>query len=305
MSTPTLEAVIVTYHSVRGAPAEMNTIISLAEGHQDWHWTFVDNSESGEDAGVIEARLANVGDDRVKVLRRPDNLGFAGGVNLAARQSSADWIVLLNPDLAISSEVLDNIASACFAAPDRDSGIAFSQVTGTLRHCGVAFSAAGWFYDRHVDVNVRHSGSGNEVTLFGPSGGAAAYRRSTFLSLGGFDEAFHAWGEDAEFALRSWLAGERTLESYVDIPHIGGHSVGSLRVRRRRAHQLVRNRVIVAARLYGSRRLLLFFGFLGVVLIGKFPRMMRERTLIANLSGVASGLRQAPRARTSYKGSRW
>ncbi|HEV2059713.1 MAG TPA: glycosyltransferase family 2 protein [Solirubrobacteraceae bacterium] len=42
---------------------------------------------------------------------------------------------------------------------------------------------------------------------FGPSGGAAAYRLSAFLEVGGFDENFFAYCEDVDLAIRLRAAG--------------------------------------------------------------------------------------------------
>jgi hypothetical protein len=63
--------------------------------------------------------------------------------------------------------------------------------------------------------------------LAGPSGGAAAYRRTAFEAVGGFDERLFAYGEDVDLALRlrsaGWTASAAAGARGV---HLGGSTVG-------------------------------------------------------------------------------
>nr|MBA2348729.1 glycosyltransferase family 2 protein [Solirubrobacterales bacterium] len=63
-----------------------------------------------------------------------------------------------------------------------------------------------------------------------PCGGAAAYRRSAFEAVGGFDERLFAYGEDVDLGLRLHLAGWQAREARdARAVHLGGASavVGS------------------------------------------------------------------------------
>jgi N-acetylglucosaminyl-diphospho-decaprenol L-rhamnosyltransferase len=63
--------------------------------------------------------------------------------------------------------------------------------------------------------------------LLGPSGGLAAYRRSAFEEVGGFDERLFAYGEDVDLALRLRLAGWRAAAAPAARGvHLGGASFG-------------------------------------------------------------------------------
>ena len=63
--------------------------------------------------------------------------------------------------------------------------------------------------------------------LLGPSGGAAAYRRSAWEAAGGFDSHFFVYGEDLDLALRlrasGWLAAAAPEARGV---HLGGATTG-------------------------------------------------------------------------------
>jgi GT2 family glycosyltransferase len=63
--------------------------------------------------------------------------------------------------------------------------------------------------------------------LLGPSGGAAAYRRSAWDAAGGFDPRFFAYAEDLDLALRLRLAGwQAAAAAGARGVHIGGASTG-------------------------------------------------------------------------------
>ncbi len=122
--------------------------------------------------------------------------------------------------------------------------------------------------------------------------------------MGGFYEPLFAWGEDADLAMRLYLIGEPCAGLDISLPHQGGHSVTAGRVSRRRAKLLVSNRITIAARLYTMPQGLAFAAFLGVVLLAKTPRMVRNGTLVAHWAGVATAGRGVRHARASYAGPR-
>lgn len=305
------DVIVVTYHSHHSAARELQNFLRLAAASRPTvSWSFVDNSEDSSDAAFLEVALRGVG--QARVLRRSDNPGFAAACNEAAKTSQAEWVLLINPDISLDEKLLDQIVDCLGSLSSDISCVAISQQTGSLTHQGIAFNRAGWFMDRPVKGAVGEGGGrarlyrsvGGAGRLFGPSGGAAAIRREVFLAMGGFYEPLFAWGEDADLALRLHLRGHGCAALDLALPHLGGHSVTSGTVSRRRARLLVRNRVMIAARLYDVPQALSFGAFLAAVLIAKTPRMIRQRTLGAHLAGVVQGCVGIRSARASYLGPR-
>jgi GT2 family glycosyltransferase len=75
------------------------------------------------------------------------------------------------------------------------------------------------------------------------------YRKSMLDSIGGFDEDFFAYGDDAELGLRARIAGWRCL--YIPtavVRHHRGSTMG--RNSARRLALIERNRVLLAAKLF-------------------------------------------------------
>ncbi len=305
------EIIVVTYHSRGAAAEELDRFVRLASSNDSQlAWSFVDNSEDSADAYYLENTLTDTTNTRV--LRRPDNPGFAAACNEAAQSSRSEWVIFVNPDILLTDSDLAIILAHLSATPSDVSCVALSQQTGPLAHQGVSFNRAGWFMDRPLQrAKTPSTGRarlyraiGGAGRLLGPSGGAAAFRRETFLRMGGFYEPLFAWGEDADLAMRLYLIGEPCAGLDISLPHQGGHSVTAGRVSRRRAQLLVSNRITIAARLYSMPQGLAFAAFLGAVLLAKTPLMIRHGTLAAHWAGVATAGRGMRQARASYTGPR-
>jgi hypothetical protein len=82
-----------------------------------------------------------------------------------------------------------------------------------------------------------------------PDGCAAMYRRAMLDEIGGFDEDFFAYADDAELGLRARIAGWRCL--YIPTAVVRHHRGATLGLRSSRRLELIeRNRVLLAAKLF-------------------------------------------------------
>jgi GT2 family glycosyltransferase len=89
-----------------------------------------------------------------------------------------------------------------------------------------------------------------------PDGCAAMYRKRMLDEIGGFDEDFFAYGDDAELGLRARLAGWNCL--YVPDAVVRHHRGTTLGLASPRRLELIeRNRVLLAAKLFPWRLLAL------------------------------------------------
>ena len=157
----------------------------------------IDNS-----AGPVEAAIRGF-QPWVRILRPGQNIGFGAAVNLAAHESREDLLILVNDDVEPHPDFVRRIAEP-FGDPD------VHQVAALLYAKGMArVDAVGLSFDRTLRAeNVVHVSAGRPHPIaIGPSGAAAAYRRLTFLELGGFARELFAYWEDADLALRFWAAG--------------------------------------------------------------------------------------------------
>lgn len=180
----------------------------------------VDNASSdGSAAAVREFESAAFPALPVRLVDAGRNLGFGAACNLAAAKSSGHHLLLLNPDAWIDEESLRRL----IAALESDQRLAVAAPSLHYPDGAPQFvwappvSVLGEAVQR-VRNRFEKSGSNHGVLprllrLFvGPGWFTAAcllVRRPAFEEIGGFDEGFFLYFEDADLGLRLQRAGFR------------------------------------------------------------------------------------------------
>ena len=142
------------------------------------------------------------------VVGNTENLGFGRAVNRGAESArDADVLVLVNNDAVCAPDFVARMV-APFADPTVGmvAGVLLqSGAPGVIDSAGIELDTTlgSWDYLWNQSVTAL-AAAGSPV---GPCGGAAAYRLSAFLELGGFDESLFAYWEDVDLALRLREAG--------------------------------------------------------------------------------------------------
>ena len=203
----------------------------------------VDNASTDGSANAAAAAAP-----AARLLREPQNRGFAGGVNLAARHASHEWLLLLNPDTRIDAAAVIALRGALEARPGAaaagaclvdDSGV--PQRGFAVRRFPTLASLATDLLlvdDLWPGNPARRRYLADDVPLDGvtpievdqPAAACLMVRREVFEALGGLDERFHpAWFEDVDFCRRVRAAGHRILfVPSARVAHAGGVSLRSL-----------------------------------------------------------------------------
>ncbi len=159
----------------------------------------VDNGSSDGSLEMLATRFP-----RVRVIAIGHNTGFGKAVNrgVAALDPDTDVVVLVNNDAVCNAEFVEHIT-----APFEDERV--GMVAGVLLQEGAPerVDSAGIVIDRTLRSydalwNLPVERVFRAPVPVGPCGGAAAYRASAFLEIGGFDPAFFAYWEDVDLALR-------------------------------------------------------------------------------------------------------
>jgi GT2 family glycosyltransferase len=159
--------------------------------------------------------------DDVIVIDPGTNLGFAGGANAGIARASGDWIALVNDDCMVEPSALAELV----AAGETDSAIGsvaahvrFADRPETINSAGIEVDVLGIATERLLGEPVTASES-DLTEVFGASGAAALYRRTMLEQIGGFDESFFAYLEDADVAWRARMAGWRCLYAPAAVVH--------------------------------------------------------------------------------------
>lgn len=212
----------------------------------------VDNGSSDGSCDFV----ASIDDDQVCLVELRRNIGFGGGCNVGIKHCSGELVALLNND-AVASDTW--IAALVKAMSAETVGMCASKIV--FSESGLIDKAGHLLY---FDGQNRGRGTGErdlgqfdqaEETIF-PDGCAALYRRSMLEEVGGFDEDFFAYAEDADLGLRGRLLGWECV--YVPdavVSHHHSSTTGSYSIQK--IYWVERNRLWLAVKSFPMPLLLL------------------------------------------------
>ncbi len=150
----------------------------------------------------------------------PTNTGFAAAANQAVQATSADVVVLLNPDTEVRAgaigaldEALRSHARAGIVAPlvlNPDGSVqptkrAFPSIWQSALHGLVGLIWPGNPGTR--SYTLADASFGEPKTVGWVAATAVALRREAFDAIGGFDERFFFFVEDVDLCKRMWDSG--------------------------------------------------------------------------------------------------
>ncbi len=150
---------------------------------------------------------------RIKYAPSAENLGFAGGTNLGIRyalQAGADWVLLINNDTFVSPTFLEELAAAVQARPGwriLSPMILYAGEPDVIwslgdRRIGPTLLTHGLLRNRCAPDDLPAYLDADSVNAC-----AMLVHRDVFARIGGFDEAYFMYAEDADFCWRAQQAG--------------------------------------------------------------------------------------------------
>ena len=161
----------------------------------------VDNASPDGSGERLRARFPEVG-----YLETATNIGYAGGNNRGMERALADgaeYLLILNDDTVVDRECIERLVQAMeessaavtapqivyFDDPDRVwyGGGTFSRLRGLGKHTGL---------DKPRDPTQ------SRATVSFVTGCCFLFRGTVFNDVGGFDESYFAYVEDAELSVR-------------------------------------------------------------------------------------------------------
>lgn len=144
----------------------------------------------------------------LRLLRSENNLGFAGGNNLAARSARGEYLVLLNADAFPQPEWLAELRAAARRHPGACFASRQLKADDPTRLDGEwnVYAASGLAW-RKAHGQPLEKAWPAEREVISACAAASAYPLSAFREVGGFDEDFFAYLEDVDLDLRLRLLG--------------------------------------------------------------------------------------------------
>ena len=191
------------------------------EGHEV---IIVDNGSIDGSREMIEEKYP-----WVRLLKMPDNMGFAIACNEGIKASDAEYIVLLNNDIEVTPNWLKELYEGMERHPECGMGTTKMMFldnrdvfynTGDLFH---SWSSGGGRGQGEKDTGQYEK----EDYVFGACAGAGIYRREFFNQVGLFDEDFFIFAEDVDINMRGQLKGLKAVYlPKAKVFHIGTATVG-------------------------------------------------------------------------------
>jgi GT2 family glycosyltransferase len=195
----------------------------------------VDNASSDGSAAMVREQFP-----QLRLIASSTNLGFARANNLAAREASGEWLLLLNPDTVVLRAAVQRLHRFAVAHPE--AGVVGGRTVdlqGGLNPYSCRGRPTPWsFFCRAVGLSRVFEGS----RLFDPES-LGSWRRDSvrevdivtgclfmvsrrlWETLGGFDPVFFMYGEETDFCLRARKLGYRPMITpEATIVHLQGAS---------------------------------------------------------------------------------
>ncbi|MCC8186696.1 MAG: glycosyltransferase family 2 protein [Bacteroides sp.] len=187
----------------------------------------VDNGSTDDSKEWVTASFPSV-----RLLTFDENLGFAGGYDRALRQIEAEYVVLLNSDVEVTSGWLSPLIDHLEAHP----GVAACQPkirSWREKELFEYAGAAGGFIDRYgypfCRGRIRNTLEEDKgqydtaIPVFWATGAALCIRRTDYLAVGGLDKHFFAHMEEIDLCWRLWSAGRQVCcVPQSTVYHVGG-----------------------------------------------------------------------------------
>lgn len=217
-----VSVVIVNYNAGRALAAALESLPAGLDG-LTWECVVVDNdSRDGSE------QAAHGGDERVRLLRYGSNAGFATGVNAGVAATTAPLILVLNPDCVIERGAIRRLRDALCGEPrcgvvgprilDPDGTLQESargdprMLTGIFGRTGLLsrlFPGLSVVRKNLVSADAVRAGVVS-VPVDWVSGACMLARRDAMHAVGGFDERYFLYWEDADLCRRLRHAGWHT-----------------------------------------------------------------------------------------------
>ena len=186
-----------------------------------------DNASSDDSIAFLKSAYPEM-----RIIRNPDNGGFAKGYNLALSQVEADYYILLNSDI----EVTENWITPVIELMEHDDKIAACQPKIRSFHEPKKFEyagAAGGFIDKYgypfcrgrlfLSIEEDYGQYDDESEIFWATGACMFVKAKLFHRMGGLDEDFFAHMEEIDFCWRLKNNGFKIMYCPAStVFHIGG-----------------------------------------------------------------------------------
>lgn len=233
-----LDIIVVSYNTRELTLRSLKSIYNETK-RTSFNLIVVDNNSHDGSADAIEKNFP-----QLTLIRSNRNLGFSAGVNLGAKNTCCDHLLLLNPDTVILNGAIDKLYSFALKKPNNGiwGGVTLNEDKSLNTHnawrkpstqslffnafgLNEVFSTSGFFNKANYGSWKRDTV--HEIDML--QGSFFLTKRSLWEQLGGLDEVFFMYGEECDFCLKAKKLGyQPIITPSAKIIHHGGASETSI-----------------------------------------------------------------------------
>lgn len=227
--------VIVTYNSCESLTPCLASIARFAPAARV---VVVDNASTDDPGPAVAAHTT-----QATLVRNETNRGFGGGVNVGLRQAEGEFVLLLNPDCVLHEGAVERLQAELRDHPEAALvGPQILNADGSLQGSarGDPSFLTGLFgrttlltrlfpkarlSRQNIKIDEERIARGESFAVDWVSGACMMARRAALDAVGGFDERYFLYWEDADLCRRLRNAGHtvRYVPS-AKVMHVGGCS---------------------------------------------------------------------------------
>lgn len=226
---PKIAVVILNYNGVHWLERFLDQVI---KNSPEAEVIVTDNASSDNSISFLKKHFP-----KTRLIQNKNNDGYAGGYNKALSQINADYFVLLNTDVEVSSNWImpvidlmdkDPKIAACQPKIKQYHNKAFFEYAGA---CGGFLDKFGFPYCRGRIFETLEEDKGqydNVMEVFWATGACLFIRASSFFEIGGFDDEFFAHMEEIDLCWRLQKSGYKIMcQPKSVVYHVGGGTLNS------------------------------------------------------------------------------
>lgn len=282
---PSVSIITINYNSFEETLEFLESIYKISYPNYDVY--VVDNASEVFDRSLLETKFP-----KLKIIESKENLGFAGGNNLAVRESTSDYIAFLNNDTIVTENFLDPIIEQL----EKDDSIAMASPkilfygSKTIQYAGSTRINPYTSRGKRIGLNEEDNGQYDKIKKTDCiHGSALIFPRSIVEKIGLMPEFYFLYYEEVDWCEQARKKGYKSLfVGTSTVYHKSSVSVGQDNPLK--TYYMTRNRMIYARRNSSFFQRTLWMIFFFVVSLPKNMIMYLIKGEFKHLRAFSSGV---------------
>lgn len=240
---PSVTIITINYNSFEETLEFLDSIFKIS--YPNYEVYVVDNASEEFDRSILEDKYS-----KVKIIESEENLGFAGGNNLAVRESISDYVAFLNNDTIVTEDFLEPIIEQL----ESDSSIAMASPkilyygSNIIQYAGSTRINPYTSRGERIGYKEVDKGQYDKITKTGSiHGSALIFPRKVVDKIGLMPEFYFLYYEEVDWCEQARKKGLNSLFVGIStVYHKSSISVGQDNPLK--TYYMTRNRMIYARR---------------------------------------------------------